>query len=141
MDTARPTARRGMETALRRRFRLLDAMILMAATALGCGLEQLISHATDGDVSWQTLYEEGPAHLYRGGWDAKTIYLQWPDSWLESRRLLAKTQPGPASWDFAPKGPNKYRGRENRLVPPPSEPCRRISRTRLSSRWSYLGED
>ena len=24
---------------------------------------------------------------------------------------------------------------------PPSEPCRRISRTRLSSQWSYLKED
>ena len=34
-------------------------------------------------------------------------------------------------------------GREDRLssVPPPSEPYRRISRTRLSSRWFYLEED
>jgi len=34
------------------------------------------------------------------------------------------------------------RGRENRLnsVPPPSEPDRRISRIRLSSRWFYLEE-
>jgi hypothetical protein len=32
------------------------------------------------------------------------------------------------------------RGRKDRLVsiPPPSEPCRRFSRTRLSGRWSYL---
>jgi len=35
------------------------------------------------------------------------------------------------------------RGRENRLssVPPPSEPDRRVSRIRLSSRWSYLQEE
>src|SRR5208337_2087066 len=35
------------------------------------------------------------------------------------------------------------RGRKDRLssVPPPSEPCMRISRTRLSSQWSYLKED
>ncbi|MCE9629827.1 MAG: hypothetical protein K8S94_03790 [Planctomycetia bacterium] len=35
------------------------------------------------------------------------------------------------------------RGREARLGsgPPPSEPCWRISRTRLSGRWSYLRED
>ena len=35
------------------------------------------------------------------------------------------------------------RGREDRVVPvpPPSEPDRRISRIRLSSRWCYLQED
>src|SRR4051812_5734054 len=35
------------------------------------------------------------------------------------------------------------RGRESRLAsaPPPSEPYRRISRIRLSGRWSYLEED
>jgi hypothetical protein len=35
------------------------------------------------------------------------------------------------------------RGRKDRLssVPPPSEPCMRISRTRLSSQWFYLEED
>ena len=38
------------------------------------------------------------------------------------------------------------RGRKDRLMsaPPPSEPCRRISRTRLSSQWFgllYLEED
>ena len=35
------------------------------------------------------------------------------------------------------------RGRKDRLssVPPPSEPCMQISRTRLSSQWSYLKED
>jgi len=34
------------------------------------------------------------------------------------------------------------RGRKGRLgsTPPPSEPCERISRTRLSSQWSYLQE-
>jgi len=36
-----------------------------------------------------------------------------------------------------------YRGREDRVnsVPPPSEPDRRISRIRLSSRWFYLEEE
>ena len=38
MDTARPTAARSTETAVRRRFRLLDAMILMAATAWAADL-------------------------------------------------------------------------------------------------------
>jgi hypothetical protein len=35
------------------------------------------------------------------------------------------------------------RGRKDRLnsVPPPSEPCKRISRTRLSSWWFYPEED
>jgi hypothetical protein len=39
--------------------------------------------------------------------------------------------------------PEEDRGRERRLssVPPPSEPDLRISRIRLSSRWSYLQED
>ena len=34
------------------------------------------------------------------------------------------------------------RGRKGRLssTPPPSEPCERISRTRLSGQWSYLQE-
>jgi hypothetical protein len=34
-----------------------------------------------------------------------------------------------------------YRGRKSLSAPPPSEPYRRISRIRLSSRWSYLQED
>src|SRR5208337_5678811 len=39
----------------------------------------------------------------------------------------------------APRG-SRDRGRKDRLVsaPPPSEPCRRISRTRLSSQWFGL---
>ncbi len=32
-------------------------------------------------------------------------------------------------------------GRAGLAVPPPSEPDRRFSRIRLSSRWSYLRED
>ena len=37
----------------------------------------------------------------------------------------------------------KDRGRKGRLssTPPPSEPCERISRTRLSGQWFYLKED
>jgi hypothetical protein len=41
----------------RRRFRLLDAMILVAATAAGCALSQPVSHALVGDLSWETLPE------------------------------------------------------------------------------------
>jgi hypothetical protein len=42
-----------------------------------------------------------------------------------------------------PEGQGRNRGRRNRVVPgpPPSEPDRRFSRIRLSSRWFYLQED
>ena len=60
---------------------------------MGCGFEQLISHATDADVSWQTLHEEGPAHLYGGRWDAKTIYL--------CSMIVGLTMPYVAMWTLA----------------------------------------
>ena len=37
---------------VRRPFRVLDAMILVAATAIGCGIIQWIDHATGGEFSW-----------------------------------------------------------------------------------------
>ena len=52
------TDRSDMPNSARRRFRLLDAMILVAATALGFAITQWIGHATDGEVSWGALREE-----------------------------------------------------------------------------------
>jgi hypothetical protein len=49
------------------------------------------------------------------------------------------------AWTLDPMGemaPSLDRGRESGVsAPPPSEPCMRISRTRLSSWWFYLSED
>jgi hypothetical protein len=47
-----------MPNSARRRFRLLDAMILVVATALGFAISQWIGHATDGEVSWGALRED-----------------------------------------------------------------------------------
>lgn len=41
----------------KRRFRMVDAMILVAATAAGCALISWLDRATDGEVSWQALGE------------------------------------------------------------------------------------
>ena len=38
-----------------RRFRLLDAMILVAATAVGCVLTRCVTLRTDGMISWSSL--------------------------------------------------------------------------------------
>jgi hypothetical protein len=51
------TDRSDMPNSARRRFTLLDAMILVAATALGFAIAQWIGHATDGEVSWGALRE------------------------------------------------------------------------------------
>ena len=50
MDRSTPTA------TAQRRFRLLDAMILAAATALGCVLVQWMGRVTQGGVSWSAFY-------------------------------------------------------------------------------------
>ena len=44
-------------SAPKRKFRLLDAMILVAATAAGCAMMQGISRVTDGEISWSTISE------------------------------------------------------------------------------------
>jgi hypothetical protein len=41
----------------RRRFQLLDAMILVAAIAFACGITQGLSYATDGAISWTAMWE------------------------------------------------------------------------------------
>lgn len=41
----------------KRRFRMVDAMILVAATAAGCALTSWLDRASDGEVSWQALGE------------------------------------------------------------------------------------
>jgi hypothetical protein len=47
----------------RRRFKLVDTMILVAATAIGCSWMPWISHQTEGEVSWSTFFEK--VDLYR----------------------------------------------------------------------------
>ena len=44
--------------AARRCFRLFDAIILVAATALGLAAVQWIARETDGEISWQVLFDE-----------------------------------------------------------------------------------
>jgi hypothetical protein len=58
-------------TPHRRRFRLVDVTILVAATGLGCALVRGLSAVTDGECSWGTLYEtvgELPRDLRSMGW-------------------------------------------------------------------------
>jgi hypothetical protein len=47
----------GARAAPRRRFRLLDAMILVAATALGCALVQWTSRVHGSAFSWRSICE------------------------------------------------------------------------------------
>jgi hypothetical protein len=42
----------------RRRFTLVDAMILVAATAIGCAWMPWISQLTEGEVSWSNFFEK-----------------------------------------------------------------------------------
>jgi hypothetical protein len=52
--------------AVRRRFRLLDAMILIAATGIACGLMLGMERVTQGQISWSTvpaLAAGGAGHL------------------------------------------------------------------------------
>jgi hypothetical protein len=53
-NPVRPTPKLGMD---RRRFRLVDGMILVAAVAVGLVLTQLIGRATDGMISWPSSFE------------------------------------------------------------------------------------
>jgi hypothetical protein len=43
--------------APRRRFQLLDAMILVAATALACGIMVAVDGMTEGEISWRAVLE------------------------------------------------------------------------------------
>lgn len=60
MATARETTARPMTQRVlpARRFRVLDAMILVAATAVGCALVNGISAISNGESSWQNIYKE-----------------------------------------------------------------------------------
>jgi hypothetical protein len=71
----RSTEQRGM---LRRRFRLLDAMILIGATAAGCGLNQRMKSMTESTISWPSLSEL---------WDAFR-QVRDCDSWLTARGVF-----------------------------------------------------
>jgi hypothetical protein len=100
MGAAPVMDRSGAQTATaRRRFRLLDAMILVAATALGCGELQWLGRETGGDVSWTALCD--------GYWE---FFRQTPgESWagvaertLELSLLIAwLTMPLIAMWTLA----------------------------------------
>jgi hypothetical protein len=59
MATANRTAGQGQQTTMpRRRFRVLDAMILVAAMAVGCGILKGLSVITEGELSWHTICRE-----------------------------------------------------------------------------------
>jgi hypothetical protein len=67
LKTDRPVAQ---TTTPRRRFRLLDAMILVGATAAGCALSQSVCRAMVGDLSWETVSEIwNPPNRSLGEWD------------------------------------------------------------------------
>lgn len=54
-----PGVRPGSQTAApRRRFRVADMMILVAATAIGCAASQGLSVVTQGELSWHAFYKE-----------------------------------------------------------------------------------
>ena len=59
IDTRMIASRSAARASINRRpFRLLDAMILTAATAIACGFFEWISRATDGGLSWVSLARE-----------------------------------------------------------------------------------
>ncbi len=91
LSTDRPIVKPVMP---RRRFRLLDAMILVAATAAGCALSQSVCHALVGDLSWETLPEiwNPPYQSSLTGWDV-----------LEERAILVAclTMPPVLIWTLA----------------------------------------
>jgi hypothetical protein len=48
----------------RRPFRLVDAMILVAAVGLACGITQGLSYSTGGSISWTAVWAEARAAPY-----------------------------------------------------------------------------
>jgi hypothetical protein len=59
MGTATEDVRADAKPAvIRRRFRLSDAMILIAATGMGFGVLAWLSRSTDGELSWWNLWSE-----------------------------------------------------------------------------------
>jgi hypothetical protein len=81
-----------------RRFRVLDAMILVAATALGCGALEWLGRETDGEVVWTAVYD-GTRELFHqspgGDWPIgeETLELCLLTAWL--------TTPLVAMWTLA----------------------------------------
>jgi hypothetical protein len=82
-ESAEATGPSSAQAAMHRRpFRLLDAMILVAATAAGFAMMQWISLETDGDYSWSALCEgwesfqqHRPAMYHRPAGDLKNFLL------------------------------------------------------------------
>lgn len=95
METTRD--RPGSQTATtRRRFRVADIMILVAATAIGCAFSQGISAATGGELSWQAVYKD-VTEVLRGppfeGWLLTYLHLL--------TEFVVQTSPFIASWTVA----------------------------------------
>jgi len=85
----------------RRRFRLVDAMILVAATAVACGVIERISRVTDGQVSWLALAGELPK-LFRATSSHGSSF-EHPIDFLVGATLLSAllAMPFVAMWTLA----------------------------------------
>jgi hypothetical protein len=90
-------------TTPRRPFRLLDAMILVAATAAGCGLTRWIHTATEGEISWSSLSETWETFLQTLASDGWTSGVQGGTYHLSCTLLMLAglTVPLVATWTLA----------------------------------------
>lgn len=82
----------------RRRFRLLDAMILVAATAMGLGVVEWVSCASDGELSWPAALEDWRS-IEQSAADGSGINLEAVANWGFILALL--TLPLAVSWTAA----------------------------------------
>jgi len=82
----------------RRRFRLIDAMILVAATATALGVVEWVSCASDGELSWSALLEEWRS-IEQSATDGKGFDLEAVADWGSILALL--TLPLAVSWTAA----------------------------------------
>jgi hypothetical protein len=93
-----PNAQTG---TLRRRFQLLDAIVLMAATAVACGVTRWIDSLSDGAVSWSALpdiwinYTHQPPSVVNNRMELIDVVLE------TSLDLVALTLPFFAIWTLA----------------------------------------
>jgi hypothetical protein len=101
MKTA--TDQTSVQTATPRRpFRLLDAMILVVATA-GCGLTRWINTATEGEISWSSLSETWETFLLSLASDGWTSGVLGGTGHLSCALLILAglTVPLVATWTLA----------------------------------------
>jgi hypothetical protein len=83
----------------RRRFRLLDAMILVAATGMGCGVTQWVEHVSEGDLSWSALYDDCRKYV---AWSSGRGWADIGEATIDLGLIVAcLTMPLVAMWTLA----------------------------------------